>query len=378
MKNVRFHTSVSLIEKKKSIMKQLKQQASIFGVVLLILFSTFPSEAQDGLVGYWKFDNLEGEYFKDHSEHNNNAIAIGAVMNPGVVGNALHFDGDDDYVIIGDEKSNPPEILMNLGKGSISLWFKVDSIPLKHGIAPILYYGSESKCEFFDAANEGLIIEVGHSPIHYQSERLYFTIWKDGCTYPSFCFDSADPIALGKWYHLVVVVGSNYNTGYLNGKELTRRIYNFGNSSFSQFFEDAIKHERMWLGRGHWDQTVQHLKGAIDELRIYNVPLSTQEVETLYRDTSGIVSAFENTSSSESSILLFPNPASEYIQYDLRGTEFEPLSLEITDLGGKTILSIHEGLSNHGVVNTDGLASGIYHLRFIGKESILEKSMIIH
>ena len=359
-------------------MKQLKQQTSILGVVLLTLFPAYPLDAQDGLVGYWSFDNLEGDYFKDHTEHNNNAIAFGAVMNPGVLGNALHFDGVADYVMIGDAEFNPPEILMNMGEGSISLWFKVDSIPLDHGIAPILYYGSEGKCDFFDAANEGLIIEVGHSPVHFNSERLYFTLWKNGCTYPSFCFDSNEPIALGKWYHLVVVVGLDYNTGYLNGNELTHRNYNFGNASYSQFFEDAVKHERMWLGRGHWDRTVQHFKGAIDELRIYDVPLSSQEVETLYGDTSGIVSAIDNTSSSESSLLLYPNPASEYFQYDLRGTKLDLRSLEITDLSGKTVRSIHEGLSNYGVVNTDGLASGIYHIRFIGQESSLQKSLIIH
>jgi hypothetical protein len=153
-------------------MKQLKQLATILGVLLLNLFPFFPLDAQDGLIGYWSFDSLDGEYFKDHTENNNNANAIGAVMNPGVVGNALHFDGEDDFVIIGDTNSNPPEILMNLGEGSISLWFKVDGTPLVHGIAPILCYGSEKKCEFFDAANEGLIIEVGHSPVHYESERL--------------------------------------------------------------------------------------------------------------------------------------------------------------------------------------------------------------
>jgi hypothetical protein len=72
--------------------------------------------------------------------------------------------------------------------------------------------------------------ELGHSPVHPASEFLYFTIWKNGCTVPSFCYDSNSEIPTGVWHHFVAVVGEDYNTGYLNGEEMTNRWYNFGNS----------------------------------------------------------------------------------------------------------------------------------------------------
>ena len=114
----------------------------------------------------------------------------GCQLSPGPVGNALEFDGIDDYARIPGDNMLPPAVLSTLSVGSISLWFRVDDIPTVNGIRPIFYYGREQPCEFFDAANEGVIIEVGHSPIHNQSKRLYFTMWMNGCTYPSFCYDS--------------------------------------------------------------------------------------------------------------------------------------------------------------------------------------------
>lgn len=165
----------------------------------------------------------------------------------------------------------------------------MDYIPTDHGIAPIFYYGSRDPCDnFFDAANQGLIIEVGHSPIHYGSKRIYFTIWANGCTYPSFCFDSNDPLTEGEWYHFVAVVGPDFNTGYLNGLEMTNRRYNFGNSHYSQFFEDAVEDEVMWFGRGYWDARNDpspiYFDGAIDDIRIFSKPLSSEEILAIYNE----------------------------------------------------------------------------------------------
>ena len=246
-----------------------------------------------GLVAHWGFDEGSGSIIGDSSVYGNNGTIYGAIWTTGVIGGALEFDGIDDFVQIPDNLSNPPAHLSSLGDGSISVWFKCDHIPIDKGIAPIFYYGSSDPCEnMFDAANQGLIIEVGHSPIHLGSKRVYFTIFADGCNFPSFCFDSNEPLDEGEWYHFVVVVGTykniGYNTGYLNGKELTDRHYNFGSRMSSQFFANAVKHETLWIGRGYWDSEPVYFDGTIDDIRIYDRPLSSEEIEILYnlgRDT---------------------------------------------------------------------------------------------
>lgn len=237
----------------------------------------------DGLLAHWTFDEGSGNVIGDFSSYDKSGTVYGASWTKGAVYGALNFDGIDDYVQIPDYFSLPPSHLAALSEGSISIWFKCDSIPTDYGIMPIFYYGAYEPClNLHDAANQGLIIEIGHSPIHPKSKRIYFTLFADGCTFPSFCFDSAEAVTEGEWHHFVAVVGEDYNTGYLDGQELVNRHYNFGNSSNSQFFADVTKHETLWIGRGYWDGNTVFFDGAIDDIRIYGKPLSAQEVQELY------------------------------------------------------------------------------------------------
>jgi len=337
----------------------------------LLSFVIYTS-AQNNLVLYWSFDELQDNIFYDISGKGNFGTTYGPVSIPGVKGKALSFDGTDDYAASPHKSAFPPGILSELGKGTISLWFKVDHIPEFDGIAPIFYYGTEEKCEFFDAANQGLIIEVGHSPVHYQSKRLYFTIWRNGCTFPSFCFDSRIAIKEGEWYHFVAVVGEDFNTGYLNGEEMTDRYYNFGTSSYSQFFEDAVVHEKLWLGRGYWDEIPQFFKGAIDELRIYGNPISDSDVLKLYEEVAEPLSV-ENSSPLEPDIRIFPNPSGDVvnIQWD-RSDDFH--HLKIRDLSGKIVLQENEPLN---ALNIGHLPEGVYQLQLRFSNFTREKFLVV-
>ena len=139
--------------------------------VLLVLY-TVTIDAQNSLVAYWSFDELVNDIIYDKSQNTNHATNYGATLVPGIIGNALYFDGTDDFVRISKDGKDPPTVFSTLGKGSISVWFKADFIPTSFGISPILYYGTQEQCDFFDAANKGLIIELGHSPVYFGSEAI--------------------------------------------------------------------------------------------------------------------------------------------------------------------------------------------------------------
>ena len=332
----------------------MKYIFAILSFSFFLLFAT-SATAQTNPVLHFSFDELNENRIKDHSKYSNRGTNYEAELIPGIKGNALSFDGINDYARIPGDGEDPPPVLADLDYGSISVWFKADNIPTEFGIAPILYYGSEEMCNFFDAANQGVIIELGHSPIHYASESLYFTMWKNGCTYPSFCYDSRHAVSTGEWHHFVAVVGKDYNTGYLDGKLMTGRRYNFGTRHTSQFFADAVVHEKFWLGKGHWDRTTQHFDGAIDELRIYDRPLSEEEVLELYNEKE--ISSVNGNEESRSGVKIYPNPAKEILNYELQEYMGDFKSLKITDISGRILLSETENLS--GKLDISGLSTEI-------------------
>ncbi len=342
-------------------------------VTIILLFSnTLAINAQNGLVAYWSFDEMENNTIYDSSPGEYHGTNYGATLVPGIIGNALSFDGTDDYVRIPKNGQYPPPIFSTLRKGSISVWFKAGTIPTDYGIAPILYYGTEQQCNFFDAANKGLIIELGHSPVYFGSEAIYFTIWKNGCTYPSFCFDSQYAVTSGEWHHYVVVVGDNFNTGYLDGVEMTERRYNYGNSSDSQFFEAAIADEKMWLGKGHWDNTTQYFDGTIDELRIYDKALTSDEVLDLF----GIQTSVNQNKINNTEIKILPNPVREILHYDLSEINEKILFIRITNTNGKVVIK-EKVLSNEKELYIGKLPEGIYFVDLIGKKNTFHKKVVI-
>ena len=247
--------------------------------------SAFP-DSSSGIFAKWTFQGDSESTLIDSSSYALNGYIKGAkrTIEDGHV--ALKFDGRYNYIKMEKNMGQNLKHLSQLGDGSISIWFKLNSLPVGQSIYPIFYYGSSSACDFFDAANKGMIIEVGHHPVQPNSKRLYFTIWSNGCTYPSFCFDSNHAMEPGKWYHFVAIVGPDYNTGYLNGKEMIDRRYNFNDAEASQFFANALAHEALWLGRGYWDGQMNYFDGFIGDVRIYADPLTENQVKQLYQEVS--------------------------------------------------------------------------------------------
>ncbi len=332
--------------------------------------------AQTGLVAHWSFDEITDSVFADHSGFDNFGTVYGAELVEGIKGNALFFDGVDDYARIPADGMNAPSVLSDLETGSLSVWFRVDYIPTQiDGIAPIFYYGAEENCDFFDAANKGFIIEVGHTPLHNGSERLYYTFWKDGCTYPSLCFDSHHAIQEGIWQHFVVIVGENFNTGYLNGQEMTDRWYNFGSSSLSQFFADALVHEKLWLGKGYWDDATMHFDGAIDEIKIFDRVLTPSEVQTIYQDTTAPTAIFDRQPDPDQ-LTIFPNPARESIRVEVENSTGMKY-WHIYDVAGKIMTQGKYPESGDLYIKLESFNQGIYFFEAGNNRNQLKKKFIV-
>lgn len=255
----------------------MKKQGGTISCMLffyLLCISAWGATDQ-GLAGFWKFDEDQGNVVFDFSGNQFNGTLFGANRTNGILEGAVEFDGIDDYISITD-LSGTPDLIGDLTVGTISVWFKFDTSPPDDTIHPILYLGDG----IGGSSHSGLILEIGH--FTSGNDKLYFTILDDNAHIP-LCFDSGYDLQVNTWYHFAAVVGPDFNTGYLDGQEMTDRHYNFGNASTSAFFANIQDKQVFWLGKGFLGSRAHDNfhDGMIDEVRIYDRPLSTEEIRTL-------------------------------------------------------------------------------------------------
>ena len=101
------------------------------------------SALNDGLVGYWSFDGSDMNWGNSSVEatdvsgqgRNGDVTNFGqSSVVAGIAGQALRFDGVDDYVELGD---NFTGIVTTTGTYSMSVWLRAGDITLYKGIVNI-------------------------------------------------------------------------------------------------------------------------------------------------------------------------------------------------------------------------------------------------
>lgn len=216
-----------------------------------VLISTGVAEAQtvvdDGLVLYWSFDaaDVNGDTVSDVVGGNDGTLIGGPTVGEGKRGDGLVFDGSDDYVEV-------PEI--SLGDFTIEAWFQATSAP-------------GTWCRIFDGgvASAG---DVFITPNHGRTGGdLGFSI-ETGAE-----FGSGVMIAVGDWYHMAATYdkGGEGMALYVNGELKGTNVYN------TNSFEDWASPQNWYLAKANWGDPF--FPGIIDEFRIYDRPLSQDEVE---------------------------------------------------------------------------------------------------
>ncbi len=227
-----------------------------------------------GLITYLAFDENQGKTLSDSAD-SVQATIHGATWTKGVKNSALKFDGND-YVEL---DQNTLQKISNLNQGTISIWFKFNSFP-KNQILPLFYLGDSQG----QTKNDNLIIEIGHFNHGAPPDtKLYYTLYHNQFE-PILCFDSNLNLQPDTWYHFAVVSDSTGNTGYLNGQELTNRHYNFSHQKDTRFFSTLTDQDIFRLGYGWFgiDQQFHYFNGSLDELKIYNQPLTAKQIKNLY------------------------------------------------------------------------------------------------
>ena len=202
----------------------------------------------NGLVAAYGFDASAGVGVADSSGEENDGVASGAAWTEGRHGNALSFDGTDDYVEVPDSSS-----LDITGDLTLSSWVKVDEIDT----------GRWQSILFKERGSNGsysLDAETSSDPL------ATFGI-NDGAWTRAYASASVDE---DEWAHIAGVWNGDWLLLYVNG-DLVDAVA--GSGILSSDGPLRIGGTDVFGGN-------RHLDGLIDEVRVYNRPLSQHEVHT--------------------------------------------------------------------------------------------------
>jgi hypothetical protein len=219
--------------------------------------STQKTAPNNGLVGYWSFDDASGTTATDSSVNaNNGTLTNGPTWGTGKVKGDVVFDGVDDYITTGN--------YYNVVKGTVSMWVNPTA--------------TLSSAAYYHAVNSNLNGSCDYVDLQFDGFANKWTfIVKGGCAGPSSAI--ASPVipsngVLQQWHHLVGTwdgskgIEQLYVDGVLSA-EVTAATFTVGNVSYT-------------IGGNAWKDWA----GSIDEVRIYNRALSADEVSQLYRLTA--------------------------------------------------------------------------------------------
>jgi len=233
----------------------------------------------DGVVGSWHFDEGSGTTVKDTSGNNHNGTINSATWVDGKFGEALNFDGSNDYVDLGD-------ILDDVFAGadkkfSFSLWVKPAS----------------------EMTNNFMIAKCADTACSEDQRQFLFRLYNNKPAFLYYCARDAStyrgvlgstPITdLNKWYHLVMTYDGSVDTN--DGLDRVKIHVDGATESTSLHLSrgtlGAIQNGTAHLGIGkHLSSSGTncgssfYFNGIIDEVRIYNKVLTADEISDLYNN----------------------------------------------------------------------------------------------
>ncbi len=170
-------------------------KATLFALSIAVVLAG--GQAKAALVGHWAFDESNGTAAADSSGYGNNGILVN--MKPatdwvaGKAGNALSFDGVDDYVDLGNPASG---ILDISGAISVAAWIN----PMSGHSSWNYVVRYKSKFEF--------------GGYNGSDESPEFKVKNDAGSRFSV---HGDDLSQGQWYHIVGVRDGSFLGIYVDG-----------------------------------------------------------------------------------------------------------------------------------------------------------------
>ncbi|MDD4027381.1 MAG: LamG domain-containing protein, partial [Candidatus Shapirobacteria bacterium] len=217
-------------------------------------------------VGWWKMDECQGSTVNDSSGiGNTGVIVIGSsgTQNSlgtcqigtsaawtngasGKINSSLNFDGVDDYI------STTASDILKVQSNSFSLWIKANDLNAYRGLFEIV---SESTNRRYSR-----LMSFGSNEV-----RFHISYEDFNNTYVSF-----PNVPLNQWVNLITTWDGSNIKAYINGSKVSETS-----------FTSAIPYDGNVLLKIGLDPS-RYFNGQIDDVRIYNYALTSEQVKTVY------------------------------------------------------------------------------------------------
>lgn len=261
-------------------MKKLPYLLTFLMIIATVVFNaTAATIVTDGLVSYWTFDeqDITDNTVKD-VWGNNNGIIVGAPkIVAGQVGDALEFDGAEDYVNL----TNLGDFGSHVGASTFEAWVKTD---FKNDWTT-LFKVLDAGCSMAWAIDVNRSAKAGFL---FAEDVVHYYVRQESA---AGCNDIAVQIEFalsdGKWHHVVFAIadaGEPKIDIYMDGQPQDVIV---GKEKKLDTFAPFV--EPVYIGAANNRGKVERFfPGVIDEVRIYNRPLTADEVSRNFKSKIGL------------------------------------------------------------------------------------------
>ncbi len=228
------------------------------------------------LLCWWKFDEVIGNSIIDYSGYDHFGTVYGASLDAaGRIGSALYFGGDGDYVV--DEDAE--DYLNGLSALTVCMWTKADMVGTDRGFID---------CVEPDGRDQIVTMRYDASGSSYGGRSLVKIAVTSTSTPENWeqQLESSSFVQTTEWQHVALVWKSkDVIRFYVNGKEDSPT----GRTDANDVGGTITGCQKLIIGKGGKDQgTTAGWKGMIDDVRIYNIALSEEEVKQAMRGESDL------------------------------------------------------------------------------------------
>ncbi|RJQ32079.1 MAG: DUF2341 domain-containing protein, partial [Actinobacteria bacterium] len=230
--------------------------------------ATFDGFDMQNISAFYKFDEASwngtpGEVADQIGINNANSFGSASTVPDAKFGRAAYFDGYDDYL----ETQSPQNVDLSYGSFTVEAWSKRQASDVDNEHGTIMATGGSGWAQGFilQHRNGGFWAEVS-----------------DGVGDGKYIQAPGQGISDGAWHHFVLVVNREQNTayGYLDGKLIAGPIDVSSETGSLHGQGSPVRIGRLGVN----STTDQYFRGCLDEVKIYNQPLTAEQITSRYQN----------------------------------------------------------------------------------------------